>query len=460
MSAFLAASAGFVWGSGSQGAAATTQIIGGNRLVSRQSLAEWDGQFCPFPASASTLTAALPQQAGSGGGASLASAPSRETIVRREALRVIRDRFPSFAAIAVDPMRNEIAVTDENLFQIMFFNRTENTPAKVVAEPVRVIGAAWDGSMLRREEAKTRIEFQSGIYIEPGTGNVYAVNNDTEDHLIVFSREARGNVAPNREIHTPHGAFGIAVDEGSQEMFLTLEHHSAVVTYQKGASGEDAPIRLLQGDRTRLADPHGIAFDPPSGLIFVANHGSGSSHAVSSPEAVGLRSKRPTWPFERNLWVPGTGRKLPPSITVYSRTSSGDTAPVRIIEGPRTRLNWPTGIAVDSGRGELYVANDAGDSILVFDATAAGDVAPRRVLKGPRTGLKNPTGVALDLQNGELWVANFGNHTATAYPLAAQGDVPPVRTIRKAPSGTPSLMIGNPGAVAYDTQREEILVPN
>jgi hypothetical protein len=82
------------------------------------------------------------------------------------------------------------------------------------------------------------------------------------------------------------------------------------------------------------------------------------------------------------------------------------------------------------------------------------------VLGGTRTGLRNPTGVALDLQNGELWVANFGNHTATAYPLAAQGDVPPLRTIRKAPSGTPSLMIGNPGAVTYDTRREQILVPN
>jgi DNA-binding beta-propeller fold protein YncE len=437
----------------------TTQIIRGDRLVSQQSLGEWDGEFCPFPASGSHAGVASLQQAASAR-VSQESAPSGAVVLRHAALRVLRDRYPSFAAIAVDPMRNEVVVTDENLFQIMFFNRMENNTADQVAQPVRVIGASWDASMLKREEAKTRIEFQSGVYIEPGTGNVYAVNNDTEDHLTVFSRDARGNVPPNRAIHTPHGTFGIAVDESSQEMFLTLEHHSAVVTYKKGASGEDAPIRLLQGDRTRLADPHGIAFDPRGGLIFVANHGSASTHEGSSPEAVALRVKRPTWPFERNLWVPGTGRKVTPSITVYSTTSSGDTAPVRVIEGSRTRLNWPTGIALDSGRGELYVANDAGESILVFDATAAGDVAPRRVLAGARTGLKNPTGVALDLQNGELWVANFGNHTATAYPLAAQGDVAPLRTIRKAPRGTPSLMIGNPGAIAYDTRREQILVPN
>ena len=123
-------------------------------------------------------------------------------------------------------------------------------------------------------------------------------------------------------------------------------------------------------------------------------------------------------------------------------------------------MNCPTGIAVDAERGEVYVTNDTTDSILVFDAEASGNVAPKRVLKGPRTGLKNPTGLALDLKNNELWVANFGGHTATAYRLNASGDVAPLRTIRAATDGTPSLMIGNPGAVAFDTRREVILAPN
>jgi DNA-binding beta-propeller fold protein YncE len=131
-----------------------------------------------------------------------------------------------------------------------------------------------------------------------------------------------------------------------------------------------------------------------------------------------------------------------------------------VIEGPRTGLNWPTGIAYEPERNELYVTNDTTDSILIFDANASGNVAPRRVLKGPKTGLKNPTGLAIDKQRGELWVANFGGHTATAYRLNAQGDTAPIRTIRAAREGIPSLMIGNPGAVAYDTNREEILTPN
>src|SRR5207253_1168831 len=109
-----------------------------------------------------------------------------------------------------------------------------------------------------------------------------------------------------------------------------------------------------------------------SGLIFVTNHGS--VHKVRRGEATvptreTRRGVRPaTWPLERDFAVPGSGQILPPAITVYARTASGDTAPLRVIEGPRTLLNWPTGIAVDPDRGDLYVTNDTTDSILVFDA--------------------------------------------------------------------------------------------
>jgi DNA-binding beta-propeller fold protein YncE len=123
-------------------------------------------------------------------------------------------------------------------------------------------------------------------------------------------------------------------------------------------------------------------------------------------------------------------------------------------------LNWPAAMYMDPDRGDLYVANDMDDSILVFRATDTGNVAPTRIIKGSKTGLKNPTGVFVDNQNREVWVSNMGNHSATAYPITANGDAAPLRTIRSAPAGKVSLSIGNPGAVTYDTKREQILVPN
>jgi DNA-binding beta-propeller fold protein YncE len=363
--------------------------------------------------------------------------------------RTIKDPYPSFAAVAVDPIRNEVVFTDESLFQVLVYDRLENTPPGAEAsKPKRVIAGE-----------KTHIEFQSGVYLNPENGEIFAVNNDTRDRTVIFDTKAQGDVAPVRDFRTPHGTFGIAAAEQHGEVILTIQHDAGVITYRKGAGDDDAPIRLLQGDRTRLADPHGIAYDSKEDVVFVANFGSRASRSASAGSARS-HEKRPNWPLERGQAVPGSGTISQPSITVYRRTAEGDEPPLRVIEGSNTQFNWPTGVAVDSERRELYVTNDMGASVLVFDTAASGNQAPKRILKGPRTGLANPTGVALDLKNRELWVANFGGHSATVYPLGASGDTPPLRTIRNAPAGSPSLMIGNPGAVTFDTKREEILVPN
>jgi hypothetical protein len=115
---------------------------------------------------------------------------------------------------------------------------------------------------------------------------------------------------------------------------------------------------------------------------------------------------------------------------------------------------------LDKKRGELLVANDVEHSILVFRASDEGNVAPIRVLKGPKTALQYPSALFLDAKNDELWISNYGNHSLTVYRPTAEGDTPPLRMIRSGPLGTEALMIGNPGAVGFDTKREEILVPN
>jgi 6-phosphogluconolactonase (cycloisomerase 2 family) len=117
-------------------------------------------------------------------------------------------------------------------------------------------------------------------------------------------------------------------------------------------------------------------------------------------------------------------------------------------------------MALHEERQELFVANDADSSILVFRTTDQGNAAPIRMIKGPKTGIKHPPGLALDAKLGELYVANIGAPSVTVFPVTANGDVPPARTIRSAPAGAVGLMIGNPGAVGYDTKRQQILVPN
>jgi DNA-binding beta-propeller fold protein YncE len=403
-----------------------------------------------------------------GGPGTAYQARTRSGQINRPALRYLKDPYAAWSAIAVNAENDMVIAIDENLFRIVEYSRKDNTPPGApLTVPRRVIGGD-----------DTHTEMMCGAYIDPKTLEVYVTNNDTQDWLPVFSREARGNVKPDRLLASPHRAWGIAAVDTRQELFITVQP-VAVVVYRKGASGTEAPIRVLEGDATELADPHGIALDLKNNLMIVANHGH--RRVGGPPQLRPLDEWRRAWEEAMSgnsshnfvsLYARGGGegggagagrdfgRFELPSLNIYARDASGNTPPLRVIKGPRTQLNWPSHVAIHEARGEIFVANDSDDSVLVFRVTDSGDVAPTRVIKGPRTAIKNPTGISVDAANGELWVASMGNYAITVFPLTASGDVAPLRTIRGGPVGGEAQMIGNPGAVGYDRKRQEILVPN
>ncbi|HYR85056.1 MAG TPA: beta-propeller fold lactonase family protein [Terriglobia bacterium] len=347
--------------------------------------------------------------------------------VTRPPLRNIRDTDPIYTAVTVDTRLDEVLLQDTNTWSIRVFNRLDNTAASAQrTEAKRVIGGE-----------KTDVQFNSCVYVDPKNGDIYSVENDIGDSIVVFSHDANGDATPIRKLKVTHRAYSMAVDEESQELYLSVQYPPQVAVYRKMASGDEKPLRLIQGESTRLSDVHGLAIDAKNKLLFVNNWGNISDYSV-----------------------PGTGRFEAPSITIYSLDANGDTAPLRIIQGSKTQLNWPGAMSLDPETGNLYVANDVNSSIIVFRETDKGDVAPARVIKGNKTGLSYPTGVFVDSKNKELWASNLGNSSVTVYPLTANGNVAPVRTIRSAPLGKASLKFGKTQAVAYDSKREEILVPN
>jgi hypothetical protein len=96
----------------------------------------------------------------------------------------------------------------------------------------------------------------------------------------------------------------------------------------------------------------------------------------------------------------------------------------------------------------------------VFNRTANGDVAPIRKIQGEATKLRKPVGLFVDTKNDEVWATSPELHSATVYRRTAQGNAAPLRVVRGAPDGTEAPGIGNPGGIAYDSRRDQILVPN
>ncbi len=358
-----------------------------------------------------------------------AQGETRPILIERPPVRFIKDPNPSFSTVAVNSDHNMLVVGDENLFQILEYDRRDNTPPQArFTEPKRMIGGT-----------NTFFEMMCGVYIDPTSLDIYVLNGDTQSWMPVFSPDQKGNVKPSRLLEIPGHPFQMVVDEEKQLIYMTIQSGNRINVLRKQASGQEKPLRSIGGSDTQLEDPHGIAMDSKNKLLFVSNFGNAKVPGES--------------------WH-GYGKFNPPSITVYPMEGTGNIKPIRVIQGPNTQLNWPAHMVFHEERQELFVANDADDSILVFRASDQGNAAPIRKIKGPKTGIKNPPGLALDAKLGELFIASMGTPAVSVFPVTANGDVPPLRTIRGGPAGAQSLMIGNPGAVGYDTKREQILVPN
>src|SRR5258705_131788 len=358
------------------------------------------------------------------------------------AARMVADPYPALNGIAVDPENNVVVASDPNRKSLLLYDRSQNKLEGTQTVPMRhIIGPA------------TYIGMVSSVVLDSERQQIYTANNDIEDTVVVMPYAANGNTKPARILSVPHQAWGLALGQTSNELAVTAEIFNAVVFYRREAQGVEAPVRVIRGPKTRLADPHGIYWDDKNGEIGVASHGnfrgviqntgSGGSPDRNSPETANQ-----------------TGEFRPPSIAIFSSNSRDDQAPLRTIQGDSTKLDWPMGVSEDPVHDTIVVANNGDNSILIFDRKRGGNVAPVRTIHGDQTGINRPMGLAVDAKNGEIWISNYGDHSALAFDSAADGNVTPKRVLRSAPAGTSTPGVGNPLALAYDTKRGEILVPN
>jgi DNA-binding beta-propeller fold protein YncE len=412
-----------------------------------------DGTICPAPASAISEARLLAIARENGcldeDAATAASWPpdwDTATIAGGDVppSRVVSDPYPTLHSVVVDPDHDRVFFSDPNRHALWSYDRRAASKGREAVEALTSIRGPATGMM-----------FIAAVTVDPQAQEIYSVDNDIGDRMMVFPYDANGNVKPKRVLNVPHQAWGLSISPERNELAVSVEGPREIMIYRRDAKNDDQALRVIRGPKTGLGDPHGVYLDGKNNEVIVANHGNHNGRQTAPGDAPARQRG------SRGAESPITGGRFEePSITVYPAEAHGDVAPVRKLQGPKTGLNWPMAIDVHTGRNEIAVANDGDSSIRIFRRTDTGDVAPIRVLKGPLTGINGPMGVAFDRKNNELWVANYGDHTALVFPITASGNVAPLRTLRNAPAGSPTVGFGNPGAVAYDSKRDEILVPN
>ncbi|PYQ74109.1 MAG: hypothetical protein DMG04_11545 [Acidobacteria bacterium] len=354
-------------------------------------------------------------------------------------IRSVSDLFPTFDGVAVDTENNRVIFSDENRHSMLVYDRTAGGSSNDVTEPVQWVFGP-----------KAQLGYIAGVEVDPKRKEFYTVNNDGGDRMVVFSYDDHGNAQPRRTLTLPHQSWDVSLAPTRDEIAITVQQSNAISIFKRGAKGTDHPIRTIRGLATGLEDPHGLYFDETHNELITANHGNWTQ----------IRPYTPYDPIVTDVGEYKSGAFHPSAITFHAADANGDVPPLRTIEGDLTGLNWPMGIDVDLTHHEIAVANYGDSSVRIFRRDAKGNVQPTRVIRGALTQIVGPVSVAIDVKNEELWVANYGDHTAVVFPRTASGNVRPKRIIRNAPKDTPTCGFTNASAAAYDSKRDEILVPN
>src|SRR6516162_7194787 len=178
-------------------------------------------------------------------------------------LRQVSDPYPVFNGIAIDPLNNLVAMSDVNKKSLLSYERTaDSTRGSVTAPRHQIFGPL------------TNIGFVAGVMLDPLRREIYAVNNDIEDTMVVLPYGAQGNAEPSRILSIPHQAWGLAMSRAHDQIAITVELQEAIVFYKRDARNLAPPLRYIRGANTGLADPHGIFWDDRYNEIAVANHGN------------------------------------------------------------------------------------------------------------------------------------------------------------------------------------------
>ena len=261
--------------------------------------------------------------------------------------------------------------------------------------------------------------------------------------IAAFARLAKGGDAPRRRIfgqatklsRTMHD---IRYNEARDEFYVTNPFAQAILTFRGGADGQEAPIRVIQGSKTKLISADTLEIDTIHNEIFV-------------PQG--------------------------DEVLVFPMMADGNVAPIRVLRGG-AKAGWRTGggIAVDpihnllvtdgtievEGQGYRTTFRQGRESILIFDRLADGDVKPLRVIRGPNTGIQAIRQIQVLPKGGWIVIAQITDGGISepegtfvgVWSTNDNGDVPPRWKIE----GKASNVMKKPRGVALDPKHKEVIV--
>lgn len=242
------------------------------------------------------------------------------------------------------------------------------------------------------------------IRYDPIHDEIFLTNSPAQA-ILVFRGKANGDEAPIRVIQGPHTQLvgsseavslmdRIDIDPIHNE--ITIPSGDKILVFPREANGDVAPLRVIHGPDTQLQVASAMAVDPVHNLIIVANN-TGPAEVIRRWEPVGEGVIAP-----RRMWNP-----IPAALYIFNRTDNANVKPRAIIKGPKVNLFRVDQMQVYSPKSLVFVTDPVHHVIAVWNVDDSGDVPPRWTLGGPKSTLLTPRGVALDPLHKEVFVGDL-----------------------------------------------------
>jgi hypothetical protein len=262
--------------------------------------------------------------------------------------------------------------------------------------------------------------------------NIYVVDY-TRRAILVFDAHSSGVAIPSRIIAGTRTGLSFASDlavRTNGELYIVdaprlddSKTYNSIVVFAPGQHGDTAPIRVIKGRKTSLHGPIGLALMPDGTLAVSA----GGAPVWPLPYYINFYTpdvSGNTPPFREIIGAQRISNDMDHADDDAWLKQNGlehffGFAGQELYE-PRNdpKLNWPIRMTFDA-RGDLWVVNIGAYRITEYSPGADGDAKPILLLEGSRTGLVEPTGIAVDAA-GDVFVSSFALGTINEYCGLAQ----------------------------------------
>lgn len=229
--------------------------------------------------------------------------------------------------IAYDSIHDEFTVPQQLAESILTFRGGANGEEP----PVRII----QGSL-------TQLRDPDRLEVDPIHNEIFV---PMDGRLLVFPREANGNVAPIRILQAAGDSKmgdAVAVDTVHNLLVMigSLGKETEFLIFNRTDEGTVKPRAVIGGPKSRIGSLGGpLTLYPPKGEIFASIRGGGEYAGLASDEAF---------------------------VGIWSTSDNGDVPPKWTIGGPYGVLQMPRGIALDPKNKSVLVSDKRLNSVMTF----------------------------------------------------------------------------------------------